>query len=253
MNDFVRRGSPLASPVEGNSPPGRPSGAPLQTSNGNFSIFQEFPELRVGIFGKDSLCTSDEECAAQLGFKKVSKLNQVHGNIIHITEKINGIPDGDGLITAQTVVALSVRWADCQAFAIYAPKQKVIGALHAGWKGMAAHAITKMYEALDAEFNVKPEETFIGMAPSLCKACADFSDPLHELPPHLHPFIDGKNVDIPTPPHPTHPPPPAPPPPPSTLGGWKKGVAPRPPPTPGLGPGGGGLEPHFFSIDKWMK
>ena len=168
----------------------------VDRSKRTFRIFDQFPELRVGIFGKDSLCTSDEECAAQLGFKKVSKLNQVHGNIIHITEKINGIPDGDGLITAQTGVALSVRWADCQAFAIYAPKQKVIGALHAGWKGMAAHAITKMYEALDAEFNVKPEETFIGMAPSLCKACADFSDPLHELPPHLHPFIDGKNVDL---------------------------------------------------------
>ncbi len=161
-----------------------------------FRIFQKYPELRIGIFGKSEDCSSDEECAAQLGFKRVAKLNQVHGNIIHIAEKINGIPDGDGLLTKKPDLSLSVRWADCQAFVIYAPKQKVIGVLHAGWKGMAVKAITKMYEALDTSFNIKPEETFVGIAPSLCKKCADFSDPLHELPSHLHSFIDGKNVDL---------------------------------------------------------
>ncbi|MDO8752394.1 MAG: polyphenol oxidase family protein, partial [Anaerolineales bacterium] len=146
-----------------------------------FKIFERFPELHVGIFGKLDACGSNEECAARLGFKKISKLNQVHGNIIHIAEETKGIPDGDGLISAKAGLALSVRWADCQAFAIYAPKQKVIGALHAGWKGMAVNAITKMYEALDASFGVKPEETFVSMAPSLCKQCSDFTDPLHEL------------------------------------------------------------------------
>lgn len=168
----------------------------VDRSKKTFHIFGQCPELRIGIFGKEDACSSDEEGAARLGFKKVSKLNQVHGNIIHVAEEIDGIPDGDGLISAKAGLALSVRWADCQAFAIYAPKQRVIGALHAGWKGMAAKAITKIYEALDESFNVQPEETFVGMVPSLCKKCADFSDPLNELPTHLHPFIEGKNVDL---------------------------------------------------------
>ncbi|HLD08013.1 MAG TPA: polyphenol oxidase family protein [Candidatus Peribacterales bacterium] len=194
-NDIVRRGAPLARPDGNNVFIGRPGGAPLHTSI-PFILFQQFPELRVGLFGKDSSCSSDEECAAHLGFKKVSKLNQVHGNIIHVAENTKGIPDGDGLITAQTGLALSVRWADCQAFAVYAPEKKVIGVLHAGWKGMAVKAITSLYESLDESFGVKPEETFVGIAPSLCKQCADFTDPFNELPEHLHPFIDGKNVDL---------------------------------------------------------
>src|SRR3989344_2402309 len=162
-----------------------------------FLLFQQFPNIRIGLYGKDSASSSDEECAAALGFDRVAKLNQVHGSVTHRVDQPTGFEtQGDGLITNTPGLALSVRWADCQAFAIYAPKEKVIGVLHAGWKGMAAHAITKLYEQLHEAFNVTPEETFVGMAPSLCKTCADFSDPMNELPPHLHPFVEGKNVDL---------------------------------------------------------
>lgn len=203
MNHLVRRGAPLGRPGGNNASTGRASpstslrtgGTPLHTPEA-FSIFEQFPEIRVGIFGKEDHCNSDEECAAKLGFKKTAKLNQVHGNMTYIAEEIQGIPDGDGLISRTANLALSVRWADCQAFAVYAPEKRILGVLHAGWKGMAAQAITNFYEKLEEAFDVKPEETFVGMTPSLCKACANFSDPLHELPPHLHPFIDGKNVDL---------------------------------------------------------
>ena len=161
-----------------------------------FKIFKNFPELKVGVFGKVDDCSSDEECAVKLGFKKIKKLYQVHGNIIHIADEIEGIPDGDGLITKEKDLALSIRFADCQAFVIYSPKKQVLAVLHAGWRGMAAKAITSMFKKLKDEFDVEPEETFVGAAPSLCKKCADFSDPKNELPEHLHPFIDGKNVDL---------------------------------------------------------
>jgi len=169
----------------------------MDRSKKTFHIFEQFPELRFSIFGQNDGCSSDEECAAALGFERCAKLHQVHGNVIHVIDHATGFAtQGDGLITRTPDLALSVRWADCQAFAIYAPGKKVVGVLHAGWRGMAAHAITKIYEALDTSFNIQPEETFVGIAPSLCKQCADFSDPLHELPPHLHPFIDGNNVDL---------------------------------------------------------
>jgi len=169
----------------------------MDRSKRTFRIFDQFPELRIGIFGKDSPYSSDEECAAALGFERCAKLHQVHGNVIHVIDHSMGFAtQGDGIITSTPNLALSIRWADCQAFAIYAPEKKVVGVLHAGWRGMAVRAITKMYEALDTASNIQPEETFVGIAPSLCKACADFSDPCHELSAHLHSFIDGKNVDL---------------------------------------------------------
>ena len=164
-----------------------------------FEIFNQFAELKVGVFDKSDECTSDEECAKKLGFDNVTKLNQVHGDVTHIiNDQSNETKDGDGLITNKSGIALSVRWADCQAFAIYAPDKKVLGALHAGWKGMAVKTITAYYKKLKEEFNIDPKDTYVGSVPSICKNCAEFTDPINELPAHLHPFINNKFVDLPS-------------------------------------------------------
>ncbi len=169
------------------------------------TILKQFPELQVGIFGKSRQRQSDAECAKDLGFSQVASLNQVHGNTTYIVEgPTDGSLEGDGLITATPGLALSVRWADCQAFVIYAPLRRssgqapkqVIGVLHAGWRGMALKAITAHFRQLQAHFGIEPSETYIGAAPSLCLKCAEFSDPQRELPEHLHPFIQGRTVDL---------------------------------------------------------
>lgn len=162
-------------------------------------IFRKYPELRTGLFAKSEHCQSDEECARQLGFEKVAKLNQVHGNMTYVVTEPTGFEtEGDGLITATPGLALSVRFADCQAFAIYAPKEKIVGVLHTGWRGMALKAITAFYRKLEETFGIEPKETFVAAAPSLCKKCATFSKPFEELPEHLHPFVeaDTNTVDL---------------------------------------------------------
>src|SRR3989338_9137639 len=163
------------------------------------TIFKKFPELKVGIFGKPSELKEDAACVRELGFAEVATLNQIHGNTTHIVEgPMDGSLEGDGLITKTPGLALSVRWADCQAFIVYTPRVKVIGVLHAGWRGMALKAITAHFQCLQANFGIEPSETYVGATPSLCLQCAEFSDPLKELPEHLHPFIHGRNVDLQT-------------------------------------------------------
>lgn len=173
----------------------------------SFTIFKQFPNLKIGIFDKTDGCTSDAECGGILGFDDTVKLNQVHGNFIHV---IDEVPDpstresparsagqrGDGIITNTPNLAISVRWADCQGFIIYAPKKKVLGALHAGWRGLACNAITAFYEKLKEEFSINPEDTYVGISPSLCKKCAVYDDALNIFPPHMHPFIDGNLIDL---------------------------------------------------------
>ncbi len=161
-----------------------------------FNIFKQFPELKIGLFTKKDR-SSALECANHLGFDKVAALWQEHGKVIHITDKpLDDETKGDGIITSTQNLALTIRFADCQAFVIYEPKKKILGVLHAGWRGMAAKAITSIYSKMKEEFDVDPKEAFVGAAPSLCKNCAEFSDPKKELPEHMHPFIDGKCVDL---------------------------------------------------------
>lgn len=171
----------------------------MQSSQGTADLcyLQEFPELRVGLFTKKDRCSSDEACAARLGLGRIAKLNQVHGNVIRVVGKPLSSPlDGDGLITTTPNLALSVRFADCQNFVVYAPRGHVLGVIHAGWRGLAKGVITAFYEKLWEEFKIHPKATFVGAGPSLCKECATFTNPLEELPEHLHPFITGNKVDL---------------------------------------------------------
>lgn len=162
-----------------------------------FSLFKQFPELKVHVFGKEDACKSDEECIHKLGFTNLSKLKQIHSDITHVVHEVpEKILEGDGLVTNKSGLALSVRFADCQAFAIYAPKKHIVGVVHAGWRGVADRALTSFFATLKNHFDVSPQDTFVGEAPSICAKCATFSDPESELPPHMHAFIDGKHVDL---------------------------------------------------------
>ncbi|HNX23228.1 MAG TPA: peptidoglycan editing factor PgeF [Spirochaetota bacterium] len=72
--------------------------------------------------------------------RKIIMLDQVHGNmLIHVVnEPSSDLPaygEADGLITAIKGIVLVIRTADCVPVFIYDPKEEVLGAVHAGWKG----------------------------------------------------------------------------------------------------------------------
>jgi polyphenol oxidase len=162
-----------------------------------FQIFNQFPEVKIQIFNKEDDCKSDEEAAHRLGFEDIAKLEQIHGNVVHTVHKQpDTILKGDSLITNVADLALAIRFADCQAFAVYAPKKHAVGLIHAGWRGIAAKAITSFFEELKNKFEISQEETFVGGAPSICSKCATFSDPEKELPTHMHEFIKESGVDL---------------------------------------------------------
>ncbi len=185
---------PLASQSE--RPLDAARGAALEESS-TFPLLEEFPELRIGIFAKRDNCRSDGEAAQELGFQRVAAVNQVHGAVIHVVrEPVHKSLEGDGLITDQPNLALSVRWADCQNFVMYEPKKRVVGVLHAGWRGLAQGAITSFFHTLQQRLTIDPRDVLVGAGPSLCRRCAVFTDPLHELPAHLHRFTEGNRADL---------------------------------------------------------
>lgn len=106
------------------------------------------------------------------------------------------MPGADGIVTDRPGLALSTRSADCQSFIVFAPERSVLGVLHVGWRGLIAGAIPAFYAVLKREWNIDPRQTFVGIGPSLCPACAGFSDPVRELPNIPAAFVQGKNVDL---------------------------------------------------------
>lgn len=85
-----------------------------------------------------------------------ARLDQVHGDaIVEVVEPWTAgpgedVPIADGLVTARRDVGLMVRVADCVPIVLAAPRAGVIGAVHAGRKGVAldivGRAVARMRE-----------------------------------------------------------------------------------------------------------
>ncbi len=162
-----------------------------------FQLFTQFEDrLRIIVFQREDNF-SDALASKVFGGANTAGLEQVHGNRTLITrESIPRTEEADGLATDAKNLALSVRWADCQNFVIYAPEKNVIGTVHVGWKGLLAEALAEHYRILKEEWNIEPEETYVGAGPSLCLQCAEFSDPATELPCVNSELIHDHYVDL---------------------------------------------------------
>jgi len=82
----------------------------------------------------------------------IAQLHQVHGDVVRtVTASDDGIVgEGDGLVTAAAGAALCVLSADCVPVLMADSESAVVGALHAGWRGVIAGIATAGVRAMVA-------------------------------------------------------------------------------------------------------
>jgi len=107
--------------------------------------------------------------------------NQTHSdNIVIIKEKNktwlssreeHAIEDCDALITNRTDIMLTILTADCVPILLFDPKQNVVAAIHAGWKGTEQEIAAKTVKKMQEEFNSNPKDIIAGVAPSIGRCC----------------------------------------------------------------------------------
>ncbi len=166
--------------------------------NSPFTVFKQFADrFSVVLITKEDDVHADAELAAMLGSDRIASLHQMHGNrTIVVSEATSRSEQADGLVTSTPDLWLSTRSADCQSLVVYAPEQNVCGVLHAGWKGVLADAVGAFFKTLKGNFDIDGHDTYVGIGPSLCQKCADFTDPTRELPVLPAKFIHDKHVDL---------------------------------------------------------
>jgi hypothetical protein len=162
-----------------------------------FRLFRPFTSrLKLNLFEKkDEICGRDD-LIRSTGSDKLVGLRQVHGNRAVVVRSPSWREiEADAVFTDIPGLTLSVSFADCQNLVLFEPKRKVIGVVHAGWRGVAADIVTRALELLSREWGISAGEIFIGAGPSLCTRCAEFSDPENEVPA-LRDFISGRTIDL---------------------------------------------------------
>jgi len=116
---------------------------------------------------------------------------QVHGNkarYVSNNDKGKGalswdnvLRQTDGLITDKAGVPLAVFTADCLSVFLYDPKQKVIGLVHAGWRGTKAGVLAAALVLMREKFNSRSEDLSVGFGPVIRSCCYEVGEDFKEL------------------------------------------------------------------------
>jgi len=98
--------------------------------------------------------------------KPIVALNQNHGNKVvcfNNQEDIKNKIIGDAIVTTLKNVGISVLTADCVPILFYNPKKKIVGCVHAGWKGALNGIIVNTVDKfLELNSNTRDLVTAIG-------------------------------------------------------------------------------------------
>lgn len=84
--------------------------------------------------------------------------------------------DVDALITDCPGLSLVVFSADCGTILLYDPVHRAIGAVHAGWRGVAAGLAAKTALAMHDAFGTEPKDLLCALGPAIGQCCFETDD-----------------------------------------------------------------------------
>jgi len=116
--------------------------------------------------------------------EKLVTVTQVHGNDLLLLDQPN--PDFshflklecDGIVTNQPGVMIGVCVADCAPVLLLDPVNKVVAAIHAGWKGTVAGIVTKGVQAMVNLFDGRPGDILASIGPTIGACCYEIDGPV---------------------------------------------------------------------------
>jgi len=166
-----------------------------------YNIFNRYPNLIAGTTKKDNNFSYDFSLALHTGedkekifqnraefasffpsqFRVVSQF-QVHSDkIINIDKyeirdkwsefKLNA----DGFVTSKPNTLLTILTADCIALLAYDPKNKVIGAAHAGWRGSKDNIALNLITAME-KLGSSSKDIVVAISPSIRACCYEVDE-----------------------------------------------------------------------------
>ena len=96
---------------------------------------------------------------------------QVHSDIIHIVDSPDAALRGDAFITATPGIAVAVATADCLPVLIADPENRVVAAVHAGWRGTLKRIVDKTVGEMRKSFGSDPTKLWVALGPSIHVCC----------------------------------------------------------------------------------
>lgn len=132
------------------------------------TLLAQFKELSVFFFDRYDDNNIEKY---QIPKTRLISCQQIHDNKIALinTKKKLFLSGYDGLVTTKSLY-LNIRTADCMPMFFYDPKLKLIGAVHAGWKGLLSGIIENMLTIIKRN-NGNLANVFVSIGPHIRACC----------------------------------------------------------------------------------
>jgi len=129
-----------------------------------------------GIFPLDQQDRNRTALATRLGFDRVVRTKQVHGDAVVRADDVGTPwPDADAMWTTTPGLLLGVAAADCVPLLVADPDGP-IGAAHAGWQGTSKRIAVRLVEAL-VRNGADPTRLVAAIGPSIGPCCYVIDEP----------------------------------------------------------------------------
>ena len=123
-----------------------------------------------GVFALEEQARNRDALAKRLGFDRVVRLKQVHGDVVvHADDVDTPWPEADAMWTASPGILLGVAAADCVPILVADPLGP-IGAAHAGWEGTSRRIAVRLIETL-VRNGADPARLVAAIGPSIGPCC----------------------------------------------------------------------------------
>ncbi|HKK44139.1 MAG TPA: peptidoglycan editing factor PgeF [Balneolaceae bacterium] len=124
----------------------------------------------------------------------VAYADQVHSNRVRLITQGGTYPETDGLVTQIPGLTLCIQVADCAAVLIWDPQNKIVAALHAGWRGAVGDIVPK---GIDMMINRGADLQKIKVFVSPCLSLRNFEVGEEVASQFPKKFVDYKSYDKP--------------------------------------------------------
>lgn len=152
------------------------------------------------LFGDAPPPLADDRWRAVLGathFETVAHARQVHATRVAVHDdpprgvQLENEP-ADGHATATAGLLLAVTVADCVPVYLVDAERRVVGLLHAGWRGIAGGIMTEGVHTLESRFASEAAHVHVHLGPAICGTC-------YEVGPEVFAALGLSTPQAPTP------------------------------------------------------
>jgi len=131
--------------------------------------------------------------AAGIDGGTLARAEQVHGARAAVARRGALYGGVDGLVTSEKDLALSISTADCYAVLIYAPSERVLGALHVGRNGAAEGIIERSMSLMHDSFQIGAAGSIALIGPGICSECYEVGEyEAKRFPARFRTLQDGR-------------------------------------------------------------